>query len=621
MCGVVGIYHHRTERIVDRTVVEKMRDRLEHRGPDDQGLYAEGAIALGHRRLSILDLEGGHQPLYSDDRKRVIVYNGEVYNFESLRAELEKRGRRFKTTCDTEVVLAMYEEYGTSFVEHLNGMFALAIWDSERERLVLARDRMGIKPLYIHEDEDGLSFASEIKALLVRPGIDTSWDEQGLHDYFQLLYVPSPRTAYASIRQLPPATVLIADAEGVSERKYWNLRADDAMPTHEAIERFTALLADSVDLRTVADVPVGAFLSGGIDSGLIVAFMSRALSEPVRSFTVFDPDAPFYDEREIARLVADRYGTQHEELPATVDAVSLLDEIIPTFDQPFADSGAFPNLTVCRAARSRVKVALSGLGGDEQSAGYVRYLGMNLSRKLEGVPRFIGSMARGLTDLLPEGSGLVFDRAKRFARLVGLSEADAYAAMLSAGGRLGASVLTDEFCSRVDRSSAVDHIGRHLRTAADLGLDPVNRLLYTDMHTYIADDLLPLADRTSMHVGLEVRVPFLDHRLSSHALSIPGSEKVRGRQLKALLKGIARAHLPPEVTQAPKKGFGIPMDDWLRGPLATAMTEAVEHSGPETGILERSTLRRAWEDHQSGRANHEEILWAALVFSRWARQA
>lgn len=621
MCGIVGLHHRVSRRPVDPALVERMCDSIAHRGPDDQGVFIDGAVGLGHRRLSILDLAGAHQPMASPDGECVIVYNGEVYNFAELREELAERGRRVKSTGDTEVVLALYEEFGLDFVNKLVGMFALAIWDARNQRLVLARDRFGIKPLFLHEDADGLAFASEIKALLERPGIDRSWDEQGLHDYFSLLYVPGPRTAYAKIRQLEPGHMLVSDADGVQTHRYYTLAPTETRPVAEAIERFESLLIDAVGLRTVADVPVGAFLSGGIDSGLVVAFMSQALEEPVRSFTVFDPDAPYYDERELAGQVAARYHTRHTELSARSDALAMLDEIGPTFDQPFADSGAFPNLAVCRAGRQEVTVALSGLGGDELSAGYVRHLGMQLGQKLRWAPRALGAVARTLADALPEGEGLGFDRVKRFARLVGLSESEAYASMLSAGGRLERPVLSQAFRRRVDEESVVRHIGARLGEADALGLDSVNRVLYTDLQTYIPDDLLVLADRTSMRVGLEVRVPFLDHRVVEQALAIPGSEKIRGRTLKAMLKGVARPYLPASVIDGKKKGFSIPMDDWLRGPLCSEMTRAIEEVAPDTGYFDGDGLRRAWEAHRARRANHEEILWATLAFARWAERA
>ena len=621
MCGIAGYLNLDPQQPVDPTIVERMRDRIAHRGPDGEGLFASGPVGLGHRRLSVIDLEGGRQPMLSADGSKAIVYNGEVYNFRELRSELSRRGRTFRTRSDTEVVLAMYEEHGCDFAARLDGMFAIAIWDEERSRLVLVRDRLGIKPLYVHETHERLAFASEIKALLEVPKIDTSWDRQALHDYFHFLYVPSPRTAYRSIRQLPPGTVLVAENREVREERFWELEPGELSTSSDSLGDLTHLLQESVAARMVADVPVGCFLSGGIDSGMVAAFMSRANPDPVRSFTVFDPEIPFYDERERARLVAERYGTDHRELVAATEVEALSDLVVPTFDEPFADSGALPNLIVCREGRKHVTVALSGLGGDEIGGGYSRYLGMQVNRALGRVPRLISRLLGRAVDLLPEGRGLALDRAKRFARLLGLEEAEAYTRLVSSGLRLRRPVIAEQLRSDVDPSSPLEEIGACLERARALGCDPLNRLLYTDLVTYVPNDLLVLADRTSMRAGLEVRVPFLDHRLVERALAIPGGEKIRGSELKAGLRRLAGSWLPAEVVTGPKRGFSVPMADWLRGPLRDAMTRAVEVTAPETGLLDRDALREAWRAHAGGNENHEEILWATLVFARWAESS
>jgi len=618
MCGIAGMINVDLEAMAGPGDVSQLSEALAHRGPDDSGIHIDGPVALGHRRLSILDLEGGHQPMLSADGRRAIVYNGEVYNFRELRAELEQRGHAFRTRSDTEVVLAAYEEYGEAFPQRLNGMFAIAIWDRDLARLLLVRDRLGVKPLYYSLGERQLAFASEIKALLRLPGVDRSWDRQALFEFFQFLYVPGPRTAYAGIRQLPPGGMLRADRSGVQISHYWELRPTLAGSPGSAESDLTELLQDSVARRMIADVPVGAFLSGGIDSGLVVAFMSRAAQEPVRSFTVFDPDQPFYDERERARQVAERYGTQHLELVAAGEVGELLDLVVPVFDEPFADSSALPNLLISRECRREVKVVLSGLGGDEIGGGYVRYFGMRANQWAGRAPRALRRGLAALTDLLPEGSGLALDRAKRFARLVGLPESEAYLGMVTAGTRLPAPITSAALHRSIDTAAPLDRIAGFLERGHELGCDHTNRLLFTDLQTYIPDDLLTLSDRTSMRYGLELREPFLDYRVVQHALAMPGSTKIRGRQLKAGLRKVARNWLPPEVVDGPKRGFSVPMAQWLRGPLSQEMSDAVEKTAPETGLLDATALRRAWHQHRSGRANHEEILWATLVFTRWA---
>lgn len=615
MCGIAGFVSRDAGRPVDPRVVEKMRDRLKHRGPDAFGLYANGRVALGHRRLSIIDLEGGVQPMFSSDERKVIVFNGEIYNYRELRGELQNRGHSFRTDSDTEVVLAAYEEYGTDFATHLNGMFAIALWDEARSRLVLVRDRLGIKPLFVGETSEGLAFGSEIKALLELPGVDQSWDLQSIHDYFHFMYVPGPRTIYRGIRQVQPGTMIVVESGSARSHTYWRLEPAGGAPD---ADDFMQLLAESVGMQMVADVPIGCFLSGGIDSGLIAAFMSARTTDPIRTFTVYDPNVPVYDERERAALVAGRYRTRHLELIGSTDVDEAVRFILESFDEPFADSGSVPNFVVCEQGRKQVKVALSGLGGDELAGGYVRYLGMQLKDR---IPFASGRFARWLAraaDLIPEGRGLASDRIKRFTRLLGLSESEAYTRAVSGGGLLKRAVLSADLLKAVDRSSPHDRIFARLKEAGDLGCDPVNRLLYTDLLTYVPDDLLTLADRTSMRSSLEVRVPFLDHRLVSRALSIPGSEKIRGSELKAFLRRASKEWLPESVIHGPKRGFSAPMADWLRGPLRSEMQRAIETTAPATGLLDRSGLREAWEAHVGGRANHETILWATLLFARWA---
>ncbi len=618
MCGIVGVLERDPGAPADPTLVDRLRDTLTHRGPDGRGSHCDGPVGLGQTRLAVIDVPGGRQPWIDPESGAALVYNGEVYNFRALRDELERAGRRFQSDSDTEVVMAAYLAWGDDFLERLNGMFALALWDARERRLLLARDRLGIKPLFVATSARRLAFASEPKALLALPDLDRAWDEQALHDYFHFRYVPGPRTAFRAIRQLPPGQRLVAEADGQLQQSSWWSLAPEPAASGEAIEVFAGLLRDAVSLRTVSDVPLGAFLSGGIDSGLVVAFLAAALEEPVKTFTVYDPEVPYYDERDRARQVATRFATDHRELVAATEVEPLLAQLLPTFDQPFADSGALPNLVICREGRKLVTVALSGLGGDELAAGYVRYLGAAWGRVLSGLPAASGRLLRVLADVLPEGRGLAADRAKRFARLAGLPEPALYTRMLGAGTRLDRPYLAPAFARRVDPDGPLDRIESLFAEADGLGLDRVNRLLYTDLSTYIPDDLLTLADRTSMRFGLEVRVPFLDHRLVAHALTIPGREKVRGRRLKLLLRRLAERWLPHEVVHGPKRGFSVPMADWLRGPLAPAVERAVETVGPETGILDRDALRSAWAAHRSGRASHEDLLWAVLVFTRWA---
>ncbi len=618
MCGIAGFLERDPAAPADAALAKRMGDALVHRGPDGEGFHVAGPVALAHRRLSIIDLAGGAQPMHARAGEASIVYNGEVYNFRELRAELKAAGMGFETDSDTEVVLAAYLHFGNDFVQHLNGMFACAIWDARQRRLVLARDRFGIKPLYIAETADRWAFASEIKGLLEVPGVDREWNHQALHDYFHMGYTPGEATAYRGIRQLGPGKLAVIEGGALREETYWELAPAPSLGASQDIESFEALLQDAVRMRMVADVPLGAFLSGGVDSGLVVAYMSQASEGPVNSFTVYDPNVPYYDERTPAAEVAARYSTQHRELAAAADVDALIGRIVPTFDEPFADSGAFPNLVVCREGRKLVTVALSGLGGDELSGGYVRYRGMEWLRALGFLPAGFSRPLSFLADRLGEGQGLAGNRIKRLARLVGRDPASAYARMVGIVGRLDTPPLAAAFLRDVDPESAQRRIAQRFDRAKEMGLDRVNQLLYTDLTTYVPDDLLRLADRTSMAESLEVRVPFLDDRLAERALAIPAAQKVNRRELKILLRSLARTQLPASVVDGAKRGFSVPMAEWLRGPLAAVTDRAVREVGPATGVLDRDALVAAWDEHRSGTANHEETLWASLMFSMWA---
>lgn len=619
MCGITGILSHDRQRPAEAQVVGRMCDRLAHRGPDDRGIFAAGPVALGHRRLSILDLASGHQPMLSPDGRAVIVYNGEIYNYRELRAQLEGRGVRFRTRSDTEVVLAAYREYGEGFAEHLNGMFAIAIWDATTRVLLLVRDRLGIKPLYVFRGRECIAFASELKALRELPGFDSTWDAQAIHDYFQFLYVPEPRTVYRAVRRLEPGTLLVCEPNGEREVRYWDLQPI-AVQGDSFTEPIEKSLKRAVRMQTVSDVPIGAFLSGGIDSGLIVASLYEALGEGVNTFTVYDPEVPFYDERRGARRVAEHYATRHTELGGAIRLESALDDIVECFDEPMGDSGALPNLVVCRESRRVATVALSGLGGDELAGGYLRYQGMLWTQAGRRVPGLLRRILAGAVDWLPEGRGLGTSRLRRLVRLIGLSEAESYSRMVTRGDLASRPLLDPALRREVNPEAPFEIVRGHLERAEELGLDLVNRLLYTDLRTYIPGDLLTVADRASMRVGLEVRVPFLDHELVAQALGVPGREKVGFRETKRLLRRIAQDRLPKGVVRGAKRGFSVPMAEWLRGPLAQEVEGLVEQSGAATEVLQKRKLRQLWEEHRTRRANHEDLLWATLVFGRWAQR-
>jgi asparagine synthase (glutamine-hydrolysing) len=619
MCGIAGILEL-GGRAVAPELLQKMGAALAHRGPDAAGSYADGAVGLVHTRLSIIDLESGAQPLLSSDGACALVYNGEVYNFRALRAELERLGCAFRTNSDTEVILLGYQVLGAAVVERLEGMFAFALWDGLRQRLLLARDRLGIKPLYLYQDGQRIAFASEVKALLRLPFVDRSWDEQALHDYFAFRYIPAGKSAYRAVRELAPGTLASVERGVLTERRYWTLRPAP-LAAADAVAALPEVLARAVEAQTVADVEIGAFLSGGIDSGLVVANLARN-GRTVSTCTVYDPDVPFYDERAQARRIAERFGTQHREIPARTDIATVWQKVPAIFDEPFADSMAVPHLVVSHAMRTQAKVALSGLGGDELFGGYPRYLGFALGRRVPVLPQLLRRSLAALVAPIPDrSSGLAVDWLKRFARLIGSRESELYTGLVTSAGQLTRPILTPQFRARVDAAAPLAQIEVQFAAARELGLDAVNTALYTDLSTFLVGDLLRCADRTSMAAGLEVRVPFLHTELVELALAIPGSLKVRRGRLKWLLREVARDILSHEIAAAPKRGFSVPMAEWLRGPLAPFVEEAVEKHAPATGILDRAALRTLWNTHRARRESHEATLWSVLVFSLWATGA
>ncbi len=617
MCGIAGFLELSDGAIADPSLAIRMREAVRHRGPDDAGVYTAGPIALAHRRLSIIDLDQGHQPILSKDGTVALVFNGEIYNYRDLRSELCKRGHVFRTQSDTEVILHAYREFGPSFPVHLRGMFAIALWDSRSHKLMLVRDRLGIKPLFYTESRARIGFASEIKSLFELPQVDKEHDKQAIYDYFSFLYVPGPRTIYRHIRQVPPATSLIIDSSGIREERFWALDSCGNLRGQRALEAIDQALDDAVQSHLVADVPIGAFLSGGIDSGLIVASMARHSDRPIDTFTVYDPSSPRYDERVPARAVAQTFSTNHHELPA---ATNLRDDVglVPNcFDEPFADSGAIANLVVCRSTAAHVKVALSGLGGDEISAGYVRYAGARLAEQMSFVPRTFTRLVSSAFRHLPAGRGLALHRLRRFADALGLEAGEAYARFATTGAFARPSIFSSPFLDQIQQDAPLQLISELVQRAGDLGHDPVNRLLFTDLMTYIPGDLLPLADRTSMRFGLEVRVPFLDHKLVETAMCISGDEKITLGRLKLLLRRLAKGKLPNIVTRGPKRGFSVPMDRWLRHTLRDALQHAITDIAPQTGIFSQLELERIFASHEARRENHEDVLWALLVFCRW----
>ena len=624
MCGICGVYDP-SGRGVDSTLVEAIRDRLRHRGPDDAGLYHDPLVGLGMTRLSIIDLETGHQPIANEDGTIWVVCNGEIYNFQALRAMLEQDGHRFTTRSDSEVIVHLYERDGEACVDHLEGMFAFAVWDRPRRRLLLARDHLGIKPLYYAPVGQGLVFASELKALLCHPDLSRDVDLCALDDYLTLEYVPAPKTIYRAIRKLPPAHRLIADARGVRVERYWQARfiPKTAVADERALaEQLLELLGRAVRSHLVSDVPIGLLLSGGLDSSAVAALMPPAAAASVRSFTVRFEESSF-DESSHARAVAKHLGIRHhEELLTAAGAVRCLPKVMAALDEPLGDASAIPTFFLSRMARRQVTVALSGEGGDELFAGYPTYQAHRLAAWYRRLPLGIREcVVSPLIRALPVSrDNLSFDfRAKRF--LAGMTLAPTQQHLLwmgSLGPDAKRQVLTDEVQSalRTQPYESLEAVAGSLNGGERLDL--VDTMLRMDLETYLPNDLLVKVDLMSMANSLEVRVPFLDRHVVEFACTLPSRWKLRGLTTKYLVRRALATRLPRKVVRRPKKGFGIPVAEWIRGPLRPLIVDALDAARlSREGFFNGLAVRRLLDEHMAGAADHRKPLWSLFVFQQW----
>lgn len=623
MCGIAGIAHANNDHPVRAEDISVMCDQIAHRGPDHFGHRVMGHVGLGMRRLSIIDLHTGEQPISNEDGTVWIVFNGEIYNFRSLRRELEAKGHVFRTGSDTEVIVHLYEEFGLECVGKLRGMFAFAIWDERRKRLFIARDRLGIKPLYYVDSGDKFFFASEIKALTAIPKVPRQVSADAVFEYFTHMCVPGALSIYSAIHKLPAGHRLVYESGKTRVEQYWELsqQIDSSKDERTWIELLRERLFDAVSSHMVADVPIGAFLSGGLDSGAMVAMMSRTATDPVRTFTVgFTTEVGRFDERDAARLVVEQYGTNHQECLLESDFASLLPRIVAAFDEPFADSSAIPNWLVCEETSKHVKVAMSGLGADELFGGYQRYMGVRLGEKLQRLPTILKrsiAAGAGAYARLSGSSTTERDRIERFARAAGLQGPSMYRSFIVAFEDASSVLRPEAIAASGASKHYFDEITNRLR-----GLDPVDFALHCDQLLYLPDDLLSLSDRVSMAHSLEVRVPFLDHELVEFAATIPSSLKLNGLEKKAIFRKAVGTLLPPSHLKLPKQGFSIPIADWLRGPLKPTLMEVT--SDPVLGNsdwLNPSVVRRLVKEHLEQSANHENRLWSVLCFLEWERQS
>jgi asparagine synthase (glutamine-hydrolysing) len=626
MCGITGIFDLRGRREIDRDTIVRMNESQHHRGPDEVGLHIEPGIGLGHRRLSIIDLSTGQQPLYNADGSVCIVFNGEVYNYRELIAELGALGYAFRTKSDTEAIVHAWEAWGEDCVTRLRGMFAFAIWDRNRETLFLARDRLGVKPLHYAVLGDGtVLFGSELKSLLAYRGMPRDIDPCAVEEYFALGYVAEPRTIFRAARKLPPAHTLTLRRGGppTEPRRYWNVRFSCAerIGIEDAVTELQRRLAESVRLRMIAEVPLGAFLSGGVDSSAVVATMASLSATPVETCSIAFSD-PAFDESRYAQKVADRYATRHNVDAVESDDFDLIDTLARVYDEPFADSSAIPTYRVCELARRHVTVALSGDGGDESFAGYRRYrLHLAEERMRSVLPlglrrSLFGALGRAYPKLDWAPRML---RAKTTFESLARDSVEAYLGSVSVIREpLRVKLYSSRFRAELAGYRAREVFARHARDA-DTD-DPLGLIQYLDLQTYLVGDINTKVDRASMAHSLEVREPLMDHPLIEWLATLPSSLKLRSREGKFLLKKAMEPYLPHDVLYRPKMGFAVPLARWFRGPLRERMKSAVLGSRlAETGMFDVGTLRHLVDAHQSGARDYSAPLWTLLMFEAFLR--
>ena len=631
MCGICGSAWLDADSGLAADDLERMTDRLHHRGPDDSGTHLDGNVALGFRRLAIVDLPGGHQPLSNEDGTVWTVFNGEIYNFAQLRHRLEARGHTLRSTGDTEVLVHLYEDEGPGFFHLLRGMFALAIWDAPRRRLVIGRDRMGQKPLVYRFDPDSrrITFASEMKALLTLGAdqVPREVDPAAIDEYLTFGYVPYPSTILTSVRKLPPAHYAVWEGGKFELHRYWtpDFNHEVARPLAGAADELRSTLDEAVREQMVADVPLGAFLSGGVDSSIIVGLMQRASNQPVKTFAIGFGD-PKFDETAYAELVARAFGTEHQTFRVESDAWSTLPALAEQFDEPFADSSSLPTWFVARETRRHVTVALTGDAGDELFAGYDRYRAVALAAKLDRLPlglrRFLGGpLAQSIPASAQAKTRL--RSVKRFLEQVNLPPDARYLGWVNLFAESDRTALySPDFLDQLARS-ATDPASILLEAlGAAARRDPVTRATVADLLTYLPGDLLVKVDLASMAHSLECRSPFLDHRVVELALSLPIDHKLRlrGGRSKVVLKTAFADLIPPSILTRSKMGFGVPLDRWFRGPLRDHLSEVL--LDPQTlarGLFRPEAIRVLIEDHVSGRRDHAYRLWALLMLELWFR--
>lgn len=631
MCGIAGGVWWKPNLQIDRSVLQTMTDAIRHRGPDAEGHFLQPAtseratgIALGHRRLSIIDVAGSTQPLGNEDNSVQIVFNGEIYNYRELRNDLLQRGHRFRTDGDTEVIVHLYEEHGIDCVQYLRGMFAFAIWDTDRQRLMLARDRLGQKPLFYREDEGRLVFASELKALLQIPGMPRELDRLSVLRYLTLQYVPAPHSILNGFRRLPPATVAVVENQQLRMQQYWRPPFDQPESHRTEISDWSGdlreQLTEAVRLRLRSDVPLGAFLSGGVDSTVITGLMQEQLDRPAQTFSIGFPVAAF-DERHYARQASELLKTDHHEAVVRPDALEMLPRLIWHYDEPFSDSSAIPTMYLSQMTRQHVTVALTGDAGDELFCGYDRYRAVRIVQKMSFAPRWMRRLAAQLSAGLPTSvrQKSLLRRVKRLLQTLGQDSEERYLNWIAIFDRVRLQQIAsdDLYSLTVDDDPAECIFSAYRRYP---NRDLVTRTTAVDLETYLPGDLLTKVDIASMHVGLECRSPMLDHKVVELAARMPLEVKQNMQQGKRVLTETFRDLIPPDIQTRKKMGFGIPIDHWFRDELKPLLYDIVlSDTALSRGLLNPASVRMLVDEHVTGKYDHAYRLWNLLCLELWQR--
>jgi asparagine synthase (glutamine-hydrolysing) len=624
MCGICGIVHSEKSRAIPISLIKSMNDTIYHRGPDDEGIYLNKNVALASRRLSIIDLDTGHQPLSNENGKIWIAYNGETYNFPELKKELEKKGHKFKTKSDTETIVHSYEEWGENFVKKLRGMFAFAIWDDREKKLILVRDRIGIKPLYYSITNDGtLIFGSELKALLKYPGIDKEIDTTALDLFLTIEYIPAPFTIFKKIKKLMAGHILIFKDSYIKIKKYWDIETTDRETKNfnEYCDQLFSLLKESVQLRLISDVPLGCFLSGGIDSSSIVGLMSELGVKPIRTFSIgFEEKS--YNELKYARIIARKFKTEHKEFIIKPQVIDLTEKLINHLDEPFGDFSIFPTYLVSKIAREYVKVILSGDGGDEVFGGYEHYQ----AQKLANIPLLypLNQFARYAFKPFPpkEKKKGSWNKLKRYGEGFSFSAKDRHFRwMMFLNKKYKEKLYSPNFLNSIKKEEnllSLSPFKEYLGNAQNF--DEINTELYLDLKTYLSDDILVKVDRMSMATSLETRVPLLDHKLVEFVFEIPGNLKLKGLTTKWIFKKTMERLLPKENIYRSKEGFSIPIKNWLKNELRNLLLDFLnERNINSSGFFHYPFIKKMIKEHLDGKENHSHRLWALLVFEVWRK--